>query len=450
MNSDSSDEEYILKLLGMGNNSLSDENIDHHVNYCNPEVKKCDTSICKKPICPADLVTHIYDHPENKYTNNKYKKNVKILDDIKKMPQHEQKSQAWLDQRSTCLTATAIAEVLDEAPYKFPVCVLLDKCGRGKPFIENEHVHHGKKYEDVANMFYGYRTNVVVKEYGLLIHPKYKFVGASPDGIVDVDRYDGTGLTKSVGRMLEIKCVHGRIINTVGELDGTICPHYYYLQVLTQLYVTGLDECDFLQCKIQEYNDWEEYWEDSDPNMPGVSAAYGLEKGCLIQLLPRELINETYDDPKSDMCTFNAQYLYPPKLHMTQDEMKEWIALQVIEYPSNKYYEKYVIDKVIYWRFEKVCCHLIKAQQQWFQSIIPQLRQFWNYVIFCKKRPKILNNVEKLVEKHGRNSNDIIFKYIHKEYVKVHPDTTYLPLYQTKNKWRAKYDSKYSRCNWYG
>ena len=122
-----------------------------------------------------------------------------------------------------------------------------------KTFIENEYVHHGKKYEEIGNMFYSFRNNVSVGEYGLIQHDKHTFIGASPDGICDKNTTDGHNLSKLIGRLLEIKFPAIRKIKMQGNLDGDICPHYYYVQVQTQLFVTNLDECDFLQCKVEEY-----------------------------------------------------------------------------------------------------------------------------------------------------------------------------------------------------
>ena len=56
-----------------------------------------------------------------------------------------------------------------------------------------------------------------------------------------------------VGRMLEIKCPLTRKIKTSGEVDGEICPHYYYCQVQQQLECCDLEYCDFWQCSLQEF-----------------------------------------------------------------------------------------------------------------------------------------------------------------------------------------------------
>jgi hypothetical protein len=102
----------------------------------------------------------------------------------------------------------------------------------------------GNKYESVAVLIYEYRNNVKVLEFGCLKHPFINFLGASPDGITE----DGI--------MLEIKCPSTR------EITG-IPPPYYWCQVQGQLEVCELDRCDFLECKIKEYDGEEEYLNDN-------------------------------------------------------------------------------------------------------------------------------------------------------------------------------------------
>src|SRR5690606_13868038 len=131
----------------------------------------------------SDLVSHRHDYPDEAFTEKKYLRKQKRIVEINKIPQVEQKSQAWLDQRKKCITATKVSTAIDEDPYEHPATLLLDKCGRGEPFVENKFVHHGKKYEDIGAMFYSFRNNVKMQEYGLLQDDRFPFIGASPDGI---------------------------------------------------------------------------------------------------------------------------------------------------------------------------------------------------------------------------------------------------------------------------
>lgn len=447
-NSNSNEESDMIEItaddlaLCDGDDFLSPSN--QVVKYFNPELeseKKDKVSLNSA----NDLVSHRHDYHKETFKEKIYIRRKKKVYEIKKIPQFEQKSKEWLNQRNECLTATAIAIALDEDPYKYPAQLLLDKCGRGEPFEENENVHHGKKYEEVGNMFYSFRNNITVGEYGLLQHKKYKFIGASPDGICDKQTYDKKNLSKLVGRLLEIKFPKKRKINTEGKLDGDICPHYYYLQIQTQLYVTDLDECDFLQCEIEEYESWDDFVKDSDNNINGLSKKTGLEKGCLIQLLPRDMINKVDDK----MCLYNSKYIYPNKLHMTNAEIEKWIANEVLNFQKNELSKKYMIDQIIYWRLSKVACHLVKAETEYFESKIPILKQFWNYVLFYRNNPAKLDKLMEIINEVGFKKSDIIFEKVNKDYLASNPKSNYKPLYQTVNEWRKKYDQKYANYQKY-
>jgi putative phage-type endonuclease len=394
--------------------------------------------------CATDLISHRHDYPHDTYKEANYIRRRKRIVEIKKIPQFEQKSIEWLKQRSECLTATAIATVLDEDPYKYPAELLLDKCGKAPPFVENENVHHGKKYEQIGTMFYSYRNNITVAEYGLIQHDKYTFIGASPDGICEKITMESDKLSKLVGRLLEIKFPKLRKINTVGNLDGDICPHYYYVQVQTQLYVTEMDECDFLQCQIEEYDSWEDFVQDSNAKIPGLSKKTNLEKGCLIQLLPKKMIN---GDAK--MCLYNSQYIYPPKLHMTNNEIEKWLSGELLNYHNNDFSKYYVIDRIIYWRLAKVACNLIKADTKWFESKVPMLKQFWDYVNFYRKNPNKLDRLVKYIGEIGAKNSADIFSKVHKDYCSAHKNSKYQPLYQKETEWRKKYEKKHANYQKY-
>jgi len=380
---------------------------------------------------------YIYKHKEFKEIS--LLKKSYILNRISKIPQFEQKSEGWFNQRNNCLTATAIAAVLDEDPYKSPAEILLDKCFRGKPFVDNANVHHGTKYEKIGNMYYAEKNNINVLDFGLLQHELYSFIGASPDGICDNTCLDKSTLSTLVGRLLEIKFPKMRKIITEGKLDGEICPHYYFVQVQTQLFVTGLDECDFLQCQMAEYLDYDEFIEDTDPDNPGFSKTTKLENGCIIQLLPLKMIT----DPISNNCIYNAKYLYPPKMHMSIKEIDEWILFEFKNFPENAMSKKYMIDKIIYWKFTKISCDLIKADTPWMSSKIPLLKQFWNYILFYRKHDDKLDLLEEYIKETGIKKSKIIFERVNKDYLESNPNCNYKPLYQVSSEWRIKYNRKY-------
>src|SRR5690606_24644881 len=147
------------------------------------------------------------------------------------------------------------------------------------------------------------------------------FLAASPDGIV-------SSMGKLIGRMIEIKCPLTRKIYTLNETSNiyTICPIYYWAQVQLQLQCCDLEECDFWQCKIEEYDNYESFYDDTDLEKPFLSKESGLAKGCLVQYLPLDKGNnsETYNE---DIYEY-SRHDYPENICMTPQEAKTWAESQ--------------------------------------------------------------------------------------------------------------------------
>ena len=121
-------------------------------------------------------------------------------------------------------------------------------------------IKHGQEHE--LDALVAYRAmmaetgcEVHVQECGLVLHTLYKFLGASPDGLV----YD-----KSANQfgLLEIKCPHRPYMNGLSVQEACLLPdfccqlvdgvarlkptHAYYFQVQGQLAITKATWCDFV------------------------------------------------------------------------------------------------------------------------------------------------------------------------------------------------------------
>ena len=156
---------------------------------------------------------------------------VKHLLELEYAPQ---RSEEWLKLRGKMLTASDAATAIGENPYEKPADLILKKCGYNK-FNGNFATFHGNKYEDEARDIYCLKHNEVVHEIGLYPHPKYDFLGGSPDGITES------------GKLVEIKCPLSREIKP--EVPGHYMPQ---LQLLME--ILNLEECDFIQYKPEEIN----------------------------------------------------------------------------------------------------------------------------------------------------------------------------------------------------
>ena len=145
------------------------------------------------------------------------------------IPQFEQRTPEWYQQRENAITASDIPTVLGENSYKTPWNLLVDKCNANpKPFVGNSATQWGNHYEDIAIDKYSERYNKKVLSFGLLLHKDYPWLGGSPDGIT------------TDGILLEVKCPIKRKI-VMGEV-----PHHYLSQVLLNLEICNLELAHFI------------------------------------------------------------------------------------------------------------------------------------------------------------------------------------------------------------
>jgi len=322
-------------------------------------------------------------------------------------PQPEQKTKEWFDYRFNRITASDMATAIDCNPYESVESFICKKCDPNFPFLDNDFVFHGKKYEQIATMLYEHLYNSKVTEFGCLPSEKYKFLGASPDGIGSKSTLDYK-FNKKLGYMLEIKCPYVRAIKNKGKIAGEICPFYYYCQVQQQLECCNLDYCDFIQCNLKEYKDREAYLMDVNHLMDVSENVDGshmevdqvMSRGYLLQFLPKEF-KPLFDGDKHHYKSF---YIYPPRLTMTQAQYDEWVLTNLNDWKVN-YPEKandYYFDKVIYWKIVNAHTVTIPRDTEWFNSILPILEETWKKVCYYREHLDELPPLQELSDKRKK------------------------------------------------
>lgn len=278
---------------------------------------------------------------------------VNKLRQIKKI---EQRTDEWYAARKTMITASDWADALNQGKGGGKEDIILKKCDKGPAFTGNVFTEWGVKYEPVATRMYEIRNHTPVYEFGVLRHPIYSFLGASPDGITPK------------GVMLEIKCPYKR------KITGVV-PSYYWTQVQGQLEVCDLEICDFLECKIVEYPNQDAYLQDSKrevfPVFDELKEKYesgdillrtkdGFDKGVVL----------TYCLPDG-----SKKYTYS-ELGVSEREFKRWFEEQKKENAS----WKALSVTVTYWRFEFFSCVRISRDRKWFEEACPKLTEVWNEI----------------------------------------------------------------------
>lgn len=291
---------------------------------------------------------------------------------IKSKPQPEQKSKEWYETRHGLLTASSIWKAFGTESIKNQL--IYDKCNEfniekyNKVNMESP-LHWGHKYEPLSVKIYEHFYNTSVSDFGCIIHDKYPFLAASPDGI-NTDHF-----SLRYGRMLEIKNIVNR------EITGEI-KYEYWIQTQIQMEVCDLNECDFLETRFIEYETEEDFYNDyNDFSQEPFMYTKNLEvKGIIMCFM---VDNKPY-------------YEYPP-LFICKEDFEEW-ELTIMEKHER---ENNIWIKNIYWKLDEFNCVLVLRNKVWFNSAIEKIKEVWD--IICREKP---NNFEHRAPKRKNIKND--------------------------------------------
>jgi putative phage-type endonuclease len=300
-------------------------------------------------------------YPERSITDNTV--TVKIDDEIadniietkinilRNIPQPVQRTPEWYQFRWNLITASNAWKAFESQSTINQL--IYEKCQplKNASDIDDEEIkmvntntslHWGQKYEPLSVLIYEHNYKTKVEDFGCIQHPVYKFIGASPDGIV-VDKN-----SERYGRMLEIKNVVSREINGIPKKE-------YWVQMQLQMEVCDLDECDFLETKFTEYPDSDSYKNDiiSSDKMKGIIIYFHTKDG-------------------------KPFYVYKPLEFIDESDITKWEDDTLNLYQSEEY--KYTYMKFIYWKLEVLSCVLVLRNREWFKNNVPQIEKVWNII----------------------------------------------------------------------
>ena len=344
---------------------------------------------CDKPSNTYYIELYVKDYLERKFTELKTleKKRDYLkshLHELKMLELPEQRSREWYQMRENILTASSLADSLGKGHFNTRDDLLIDKTSKvPKPFIVNDIIQWGVKYEPVATEFYEKMNNVTIVEFGLVPHPTFPIFGASPDGICDED-----SPKEYIGRMLEIKCPPKRVFTHE-------VPNHYWMQMQGQLEVCDLEECDFLQVKIEEYFDVNDYESDIliDPETQMIvdgKTGDNLPKGLMI----------AYSLKKKETDKFDLLYEYSP-WSKPLNELLDWRDKTLLDL-EEKYKDNDELDFSIYevkwWKITRYECTLVRRDKEWWLETVPEIIRFWDEVEHYRK----VGNDEIVQKKNSR------------------------------------------------
>ena len=338
----------------------TEENSEELQQYVND---LCDSFFQNNNIHPRSYIgTHIL-QPLTISEKNKIQQKIEFL---KNVIQPKQKTEEWYKVRNGLLTASNIWKVFaSEAQQN---SLIYEKCNPKVDFFQNTNIystlHWGNKYEPLSCMVYEKMYQTKVNEFGCIIHEKYPFIGASPDGIninENTDRY---------GRMIEIKNIVNREITGIPKDE-------YWIQMQIQMETCDLDECDFIETRFKEYPDKEAFYlNDTNREHRGV-----------ILYFSHVLQNNIYKN--------QPHYVFMDlDVPLEKEKIDEWIHKKKEELKP-----EYFLYEIQYWYLDEISVVLVNRNQEWFQSVVPKIENIWNIIEKERVEGYEHRNVKKKINK---------------------------------------------------
>ena len=307
----------------------------------------------------------------NKPNINLIKKKINYLNSVY---QPEQRTVEWYEFRHKYLTASSIWKVFNTENSRKDL--LINKC---TPIDINKYnsvnlyspLHHGQKYEYLSVKWYENYYNTIISEFGCIPHKDVKYIAASPDGINTDPK------SNRYGRMLEIKNIFNREINGIPKKE-------YWIQMQIQMEVCNLNECDFLETRFIEYDNYSDFTKDGSFNL-----TYDKKQKGIIILFTNSNGVPIYEYSPWDID--RKEYLVWEEQILNKNKGLNWF-------------------KNIYWKLDEISCVLVERNKNWFEKSNIVLLDFWRELKNLKKNKELLDNLlnSKISKKKQYIDNEII------------------------------------------
>ena len=259
---------------------------------------------------------------------------------LRNIEQPQQRTTEWYQVRNGLLTASTMWKIFNtEAQLN---SLIYEKCrGQDKRMLYGS-VQWGNVFEPLSIKIYEMKYNTIIEDFGCIQHEKYKYIGASPDGI-NVEPN-----SEKFGRMLEVKNIYNREIRGIPKEE-------YWIQMQIQMETCDLDICDFLETRFLEYSE-EEYYADKR-ELKGIVMYFAED------------------------CGSGMKYLYKPFGMVGRKEIDRWQSdqcdsMMVINYSKTR---------VVYWYLDEFSCVAVTRNRNWFEKGLPMIENTYNIIQKEKK-----------------------------------------------------------------
>jgi len=273
------------------------------------------------------------------------------LEILRNKPQPEQRTDEWYLVRHNLITASNAWKCFESQSNQnqiiYEKCLPIEDKKFSSSVNTSSPLHWGQKFEPLSTQYYEFIYNTQIEDFGCIVHDTHTFLGASPDGIVVKET------CQRYGRMLEIKNIVNREITQIPKKE-------YWVQMQLQMEVCDLNECDFLETKFVEYDNYSDFFSDGDNFNHTPNLAF---KGAYLMFMDGS----------------SPKYFYP-EFQISEDVFNVWVNKILHENLHLNFI------KTIYWRLEKVSCILVLRNNEWFQNSIGQMKNVWSQVLIDRER----------------------------------------------------------------
>jgi hypothetical protein len=264
----------------------------------------------------------------------------KHMDELCVRPQVEQRTDEWYEQIKSILGASELDDIF--ASSRIRALLVMSKANPQPRHSQSLAIYSnrmsafdwGIRFEPVVKQIYEHMYSAEIKELGRLIYREDSRMSASPDGLV----YSGP----RAGRLIEIKCPVTR------EPDGTISKKYY-TQMQSQLFVTGLNICDFVEAVFIS-----PYSTNIERCGPGLFCG---------EILFIETLNDNFEVSYSYLYSpVNPTETFNPLIEQNQS------VLERIPWCLYSWHEQ-----------------IVRADPHWWHKVQPAVNEFWEDVAKAKR-----------------------------------------------------------------
>lgn len=230
--------------------------------------------------------------------------------------QNDQRSSTWHAKRNEMITASEVYKVFgtEESRRELMMRKLEPTIPSETPSNPVAALVWGTRFEPVAKRIYEKKTHCSITDVSCAQHPVYKFLGASPDGLIVPHDDD----ERRYGRLVEFKCPMSRA-------EKPEIPPAYVHQMQMQMECTGIDECEYVEFRFKQvtYNEWKKF--NGEKGFFSVHESGKVEYDVSIPEDDYQVIYWVLNSMKQDYVPKDPNWLstYLPQLQSFWDQVEE-------------------------------------------------------------------------------------------------------------------------------